>query len=709
MRHELCKSYVLEVRAKKCALQVAVMWNALRIQQFFWLLPILLHLSQFCSGQQTHIKLEQGDLIGLKVFPDGTRGAVYAFLGIPYAQAPLNELRFAPAKPSSSFNRTLQATAMQPICPQLSNTIYDESSDGGIPRSVGTDEDCLYLNIWTPESGLRYGKLPIVVIVTGEEFAYDWPRNRINGLDLAGEGIVVVSVQYRNNIFGWLSLGDKHRHVPGNYGLSDIRMALRWIQRNADAFGGNPDLITLLGHGSGGAPLALAATLEDFSLVKKLMLMSPGPVMRTLGQNHQQRIVETGQVLVQKLGCQFEEAQRRQLMGCLRRKSREDLLRAYESVYNHGNGSAQLGVMLPEGLTLEQRLQNGTLPSLLLGITSNEGAFLQDYWLDVAREGQVALQKYINHTMLPSVLRALESVGEESSSQLAAIRWRYFNGKGEGVTHLLTGMQRLLSESLYEVPFFRLLDLLNGTTSYAYVFDQSHSMDMRGRRNLFGGASHSSDLPLLLGPSLFQQIARRRFSGEEEQLCRKIRSAFANFIKNGNPTPGRIYDGWLPYNKENPFVYSLGEQMKTSQAGSVDEPEVEKLLRGEAGVPGQDRSLSRSNRHDTYRATPSNSYTASNQQDSGYSNHLQRVHGFWQVLLPLEREEDLRGGGALGQRVRLLEASADAARYRQGFYAMLGLVCLLLACLCLCVYLLKRDPNAMRRRSASSASDCYSL
>jgi len=117
MRHELCKSYVLEVRAKKCVLQVAVMWNALRIQQFFWLLPILLHLSQFCSGQQTHIKLEQGDLIGvssrnnkglrklqelksviclqLKVFPDGTRGAVYAFLGIPYAQAPLNELRFA--------------------------------------------------------------------------------------------------------------------------------------------------------------------------------------------------------------------------------------------------------------------------------------------------------------------------------------------------------------------------------------------------------------------------------------------------------------------------------------------------------------------------------------------------------------------------------------------------------------------------------------
>ncbi|KAH8253391.1 hypothetical protein KR032_005262 [Drosophila birchii] len=688
------------------------MWNALRIQRFCWLLSIqlLLLLFKFSLGQQTHIKLEQGDLVGLKVFPDGARGAVYAFLGIPYAQAPVNELRFAPAKPSPSWNRTLQATAMQPLCPQLSNTVYDESSDGTIPRSVSTDEDCLYLNIWTPESGMRYGKLPIVVIVTGEEFAYDWPRNRINGLDLAGEGIAVVSVQYRNNIYGWLGLGEQHRHLSGNYGLSDVRMALRWVQRNANAFGGNQDHITLLGHGSSGAPLALAVTLEESQLVKKLVLMSPGPIMRSLGKNHQRRIVESGQVLVQKLGCQFEEAQRRQLMGCLRRKSREDLLRAYESVYNHGNGSSQLGVIVPGSLDLEQRLRNETLPPLLLGITSNEGAFLQDYWLDVAREGQLALQEYINHTLLPNVMRSLESTGEESASQLAAIRWRYFNGKGEGVIHLLGGMQRLLSESLYELPFFRLMDLVNGsTTSYAYVFDQSHSMDMRGRRNLFGGASHSSDLPLLLGPSLFQQIARRRFSGEEEQLCRKLRGAFANFIKNGNPTPGRIYDGWLPYNKENPFVYSLGEQpAKSSQAGSVDEAEVEKLLRAETGVSGVDRSLSRSNRHDSYRATHANSYTASNQQDSGYSNHLQKVHGFWQVLLPLEREEDLRGG-ALGQRVRLLEASADAARYRQGFYAMLGLVCLLLACLCLCVYLLKRDSNPMRRRSASSASDCYSL
>ncbi|XP_017835970.1 liver carboxylesterase 2 [Drosophila busckii] len=657
-------------------------------------------------AQQTHIKLDQGDLIGLKVFPDGARNAVYAFLGIPYAQPPVGSLRFAPAKAHSGWNRTLQAMSMQPLCPQLSDTIYDESADGSIlARAVPFNEDCLYLNIWTPETGLRYGQLPMLVIITGEDFAYDWPRNRINGLDFAAaENVVVVSIQYRSNIYGWLGLGREHRQLPGNYGLSDIQLALRWIHSNANHFGGNAKQITLLGHGSG-ALLALANALESKQQLKQLILMSPGAVTYALDAGHQQRIVDTGRVLVQKLGCQFEEAQRRQLLLCLRRKSSEDLLRAYESVYNHGNGSLQLGVQLSNNVPLEQHLANASLPPLLLGISSNEGALLQDYWLHVAREGADSLHSYINQTLLPNVLRFMQLEEQAGAAQLAAIRWRYFND-GASVGQLLWGMQRLLSESLYETPFLRLLQLLQSNSSqrlsYAYIFDQSHAhaMDMRGRQNLFGGASHSSDLPLLLGPSLFQQISRRRFNVEEEQLCRKLRGAFASFIKGGNPTPGRIYDAWLPYTLERPFVYSLGELAKslvfpTGQAAA----QIEQLVQSEQATElTADRSLSRMNRHDVKQ-----SYVTNNQLDSGYDQHLRRVFGFWQVLLPAQEAELREAGGTLGQRVRLLEAHADAARYRQGFYAMLGLVCLLLACLGLCVYLLRRDPLQSRRHSATAS------
>lgn len=606
---------------------------------------------------------------------------------------------------------------MQPICPQLSNTIYDESPDGSISPAASNSEDCLYLNIWTPESGLRYGQLPILVIISGEDFAYDWPRNRINGLDLAAaEGIVVVSVQYRNNIYGWLGLGQEHRQLPGNYGLSDIQMALRWLQRNAPSFGANADQLTLLGHGSG-ATLALAIALQPAlngsPLFKQLILMSPGPVLYALSAGHQERIVATGRTLVHKLGCQFEEAQHRQLLSCLRRKSSEDLLRAYESVYNHGNASMQLGVQLPQSDELEQRLTNVSLPAMLLGIGSNEGAFMQDYWLDVARDGQQALHTYINGTLLPNVLRSMNLQLEASISdaQLAAIRWRYFSNDAS-VSQLLWGMQRLLSESLYETPFLRLLQLLNNssTASYAYVFDQSHAhaMDMRGRQNLFGGASHSADLPLLLGPSLFQQIARRRFSTEEEQLCRKLRGSFANFVKGGNPTPGRIYDAWQSYTQQRPFIYALGELTKSLELPtSEDEAAIEELLSGKQQIGiDTDRSLSRTNRHDNYRQSNGNSYVTNNQLDSGYGNHLRRVYGFWQVLLPSTQDAELRdgSGGVLRHRVKLLEASADAARYRQGFYAMLGLVCLLLGCLGLCVYLLRREMPHSRRISSEEPS-----
>ncbi|XP_030387616.1 acetylcholinesterase [Scaptodrosophila lebanonensis] len=668
-----------------------------------------------CLGQQTHIKLEQGDVMGLKVFPDGARTSVYAFLGIPYAQPPVGELRFAASKPHPGWNKTLQAVSMQPICPQLSNTVYDESPESSPARTEATAEDCLYLNIWTPEAGMRYGNVPVLVVITGEEFAYDWPRsNRANGLDLAAEGVVVVSVQYRSNIYGWLSLGNKE--LPGNYGLSDIQLALRWLQGNVQSFGGNVEQLTLLGHGSSGAPLTLASVLISTQpLPKQLILMSPGPVLRALDTGHETRIVETSRILVQKLGCHFVE-QYQQMVACLRRKSHDDLLRAYESVYNHGNGSLQLGALLPGGLV--SRIGNATqLPTLLLGVVSNEGGFMQDYWLDLAREGPEALRQYINYTVLPNVLRSVDA--KATGSLVEAIFWRYFSGEANNnVIHMLWGMQRLLSEALYETPFMRLLQLLdrfNG--NYAYIFDHAHSMDMRGKRNLFGGASHSADLPLLLGPSLFQQIARRRFNSEEEQLCRKLRGAFANFVKSGNPTPGRIYDAWLPYTKQRPFIYSLGElSKKDSSVPLVDETQIEAMLHGEQ-TSQQDRSLSRPNRNE-YKAPiyllasnrKGNSYVANNQLDSGYGSHLRRVYGFWHLLVPTTMTENdegsSSGNGALGQRVRLMEANADAARYRQGFYAMLGLVCLLLGCLCICVYLLRRDPLRIAGGSASEEHCC---
>ncbi|KAI8122538.1 pyrethroid hydrolase Ces2a [Lucilia cuprina] len=679
---------------------------------------ILLGLIFTSRAQQTHINLKQGTLVGLKVFPDSARSAVYAFLGVPYAEPPIEELRFSPPKPHRGWNRTLVAMTMRPICPQLSNTIYDEAATEDIlARPSETNEDCLYLNIWVSENGLRYGNLPVLVILTGEDMSYDWPRNRITGLDIAAEGFVVITVQYRTNIFGWLNVPG-NSELSGNYGLQDQFLALKWIEENIKNFGGNLNQITLLGHGTSGAPCAFYHSLLNNGMLyssslpfNQLILMSSGNIEDAL--QPVALVQEASKVIVKKLGCQFEEYSR-QLVQCLRSKSVSDMLKAFESVYDHGNGTYKLGPTL--NINLKDILYNSTIinsfPPSIIGITSNEGAFMQDYWLELSRDSYSSLKTYINYTLLRNVLPGQSQNNNNSSSNhaLEALNWRYFNDNlEENPIHLLAALQRFVSEYKYEIPFYTLLSVLsNATVSqnnnklYAYINHFTNAMDIRGKINFFGGSSHTSDLPLLFGPTLFQQISRRRLNIEEEKLYRKMRTPFINFIKNGNPTPGRVYDGWVPYTNKNKYIYDLGDIWSPATEDSLllDTKSVQQITQLLIKDQSASSTHSRPNRNEF-----SNSYQMPKNNDRGaittrvrnspYTAHLMRVYGFWEVFLPqaISKEYAQRTDEtAITQHLLFMEASADAARFKHGFFVMLGLVLLLLTLLCLCVYLLRRDP-----------------
>jgi carboxylesterase type B len=100
-----------------------------------------------------------------------------------------------------------------------------------------------------PETAMKIGGFPILIVITGEN-NFDWSSNRISGLDLAAEGMIVITIQYRTNVFGWLSLDDNLS--PGNLGLMDQLMAFEWIDENINKFGGDMNNVTLLGHGSMG-------------------------------------------------------------------------------------------------------------------------------------------------------------------------------------------------------------------------------------------------------------------------------------------------------------------------------------------------------------------------------------------------------------------------------------------------------------------------
>ena len=477
---------------------------------------------------------------------------MYTYHGIPYAKPPLNELRFAPPIPSQGWNRTLFARDFKPICHQLDNNIYEEigGSDGISYRHRRSSEDCLYLNIWMPETAIRYGGFPVLVMLTGEEMAYDWMHNRPTGLDLASEGIIVVSVQYRTNIFGWLSLGIKD--APGNLGLLDQQLALLWIKDNIQKFGGDINRITLLGHGTTGAPNVMVHLISPKSrgLFSQAILMSGSIYSSYSDVNHDMSLSNE---LVRILSCDTQ--MEKSVLQCLQQKSVHDLLKAYEVIFKNGNYTRILGPIIddyldssdqvipddPRVLFASKTFINQDIP-IMMGLTSNEGAFLQDLYVEFGKQGPEVLKKFVDDTLLPNVLAQMQfsPIGQNQIKE--AINWKFFEQIPTTSAHYLNSLQKLISETRFEIPFFETLEILTNSNNeseivldklFVYLFHHSNSMDMRGKINYFGGASHSSELPFLLGPSLYQEIGRRRFSQAEDKLCKKIRGFFAEFIKTG--------------------------------------------------------------------------------------------------------------------------------------------------------------------------------
>jgi para-nitrobenzyl esterase len=218
------------------------------------------------------VSIDAGQLHGLTV-PSLPHGAV--FLGIPYAAAPVADLRWRAPQPPVHWAGVRNAAAYGPACPQAPSTWLPEMLG---KTSMPTDEDCLYLNVFTPQ--LAAGtKLPVLVWIHGGgniEGSAEWPPL---GETLAREGVVVVSINYRLGIFGFfasteLSAESTH-HTSGNYGQLDQLAALQWVRQNIAHFGGDPGSVTVAGASSGSLDICnLMASPLSAGLFQRAILQS---------------------------------------------------------------------------------------------------------------------------------------------------------------------------------------------------------------------------------------------------------------------------------------------------------------------------------------------------------------------------------------------------------------------------------------------------
>ena len=252
----------------------------------------------FAGTPTLDVKIESGKLKG------ASKDGVTSFKGIPFAAAPVGDLRWRPPQPVKPWTDVRDATKYGPDCAQ--NPFPGDAAPLGVPP----DEDCLYANVWAPD-GSAHQKLPVMVWIYGGGFVNGGSSPDVyDGSQFAKHGIVFVSFNYRLGRFGFFAfpaLTKEHPDEPkGNYGYMDQIAALQWVKRNAAAFGGDPANVTIFGESAGGGSvLTLMTSPLSKGLFKRAIVESGGGRSLLMGQRYVSKQLEGGPPSAESVGVAF--------------------------------------------------------------------------------------------------------------------------------------------------------------------------------------------------------------------------------------------------------------------------------------------------------------------------------------------------------------------------------------------------------------------
>lgn len=251
--------------------------------------------SSLFAQKNLQVKVKNGTIEGTQ-----ESSGIRSFKGIPFAAPPVGELRWKKPQPVKNWTGVLETKKFGPRAMQA--PIFSDMQF----RSNGVSEDCLYLNVWTPAKSSKE-KLPVLVYFYGGGFvAGDGSEGRYDGEKMAEKGIVALTVNYRLGLFGFFAHPELTKESgyngSGNYGLLDQSAALKWVQENIEAFGGDPKRVTIAGESAGSisvsAQIATPLSRNTFSGA----IAESGSLMGTLRAIPLAEVEKTGVEFASKVG-----------------------------------------------------------------------------------------------------------------------------------------------------------------------------------------------------------------------------------------------------------------------------------------------------------------------------------------------------------------------------------------------------------------------
>jgi para-nitrobenzyl esterase len=477
------------------------------------------------------------------------------FRGVPFAAAPVGELRFRPPAEPEPWTGVREATAFSPMSPQPPPTGLEAIPGDPTEQS----EDCLYLNVWTPAPD--GGGRPVMVFIHGGGFGSGSSSVSVyHGAALARHDVVVVTVNYRLGVLGWLAHPMLARAGAvgegfGNWGLQDQIAALRFVREHAAAFGGDPENVTVFGESAGAMSVAaLLGCAAARPLFNRAILQSGAAA--ALGVAEGSRVA---QALASELG--LSSVTRDGLVS----QPVEALLAAQQAVASRQDAN---------GLTFQPVVDGGALerhPAVEIALGKAAGIDLmvgtnRDEWA-LFSFGATAAHEIDDGRLLKLVRRHLRAAGLEDvvPAEEFIETHRAARSKRDEPADPASLYTSLGTDWVFRVPSMRLLaaQATYPARTYAYLFDWETPFGGGGL-----GSCHALELPFVFGTADNPFISLFAGSGPEaDRLAAAMTSAWTAFARTGDPseTDGPV-GAWPLYRPPERLTMRLGRVIEVVSA-----------------------------------------------------------------------------------------------------------------------------------------------